>query len=65
MTAKEIQELLADAYHAIGHAYAYLGADRLVAASIDIANARASIKLAQDAIDKLLDNHQATKPLNH
>ena len=58
MTAKEIQELLADAYHAIGHAYAYLGADRPVAASIEVANARASIKLAKDALDKLLDSRQ-------
>ncbi len=58
MASKEIQEMLADAYHAIGHAYAYLGSNRVVAASIEVDNARASMKLAKDALDKLLDSRQ-------
>lgn len=60
MIVSGIRAKIDAAYHALGHADAYLGADRLVAASIEVDKASASIKLAHDALDELLDDHQTT-----
>ena len=48
-----ILEALADAYHAIGHAYADIGADRPIAASAEIGRAFAKLEFARGEINKI------------
>ena len=55
MGIEEIRNALEDAYHEIGHAYAYVGQDRFLAAQIAVDKARDLIKLAHDALDKIQD----------
>ena len=48
-----IREALADAYHAIGHAYADISADRPIAASAEIGRASAKLEFARGEINKI------------
>ena len=53
MGKEAIREALADAYHAIGHAYADIGGDRPIAASTEIGRAFTMLEFARDGIDKI------------
>ena len=55
MTTEEIRTALDNAWHEIGHAYAFVGEDRFLAALMAVDSARDSIQLAHDALDKLQD----------
>ena len=52
MTNEEIQKTLENAYHEIGHAFAYVGDSRYIAALQAVNRARDSIRQAQDALDE-------------
>ena len=53
MTIEEIRVALDNAWHEIGHANAYLGQSRFLAALDAVDSARDSIQLAHDALDGL------------
>lgn len=56
MTHKEIQGVLSDAHHEIGHAYAFVGTPgRELSALQAIDRARDGLNLAYDALDTLED----------
>jgi len=55
MTIEEIRTVLDNAWHAIGHAYAFVGEDRFLAALLEVDRARDSIQLAHDALDEIQD----------
>ena len=55
MNIEEIQKTLETAYHEIGHAYAYAGDSRFLAASIAVGKARDAIQKAHDALDNIQD----------
>ena len=55
MTIEEIRVALDNAWHEIGHAYAFVGEDRFLAALMAVDSARKSIQLAHDALDGLQD----------
>ena len=55
MTIEEIQKNLETAYHEIGHAYAYVGDSRFLAAEMACDRARAALNVAADALEKIQD----------
>ena len=55
MKMEELKTALENAFHEIGHAYAYVGQDRFLAALIAVDKAQDSIKLAHDALDNIQD----------
>ena len=55
MSIKEIQKALDTAWHEIGHAYAFVGEARFLAALMAVDSARKSIQLAHDALDGMQD----------
>lgn len=54
-----IQDALADAYHAIGHAYADIGGGRPLSASAEIGRAFAKLEFARVEIDKIFAAKEA------
>ena len=55
MTIAEIQKNLETAYHEIGHAFAYVGDSRFLAAEMACDRARAALNVAADALEKIQD----------
>lgn len=53
MTIEEIRVALDNAWHEIGHAYAFVGEARFLSALLAVDSARDSIQLAHDALDGL------------
>ena len=53
MDIEEIRTALDNAWHEIGHAYAFVGEARFLAALIAVDSARHSIQQAHDALDGL------------
>ena len=54
MDKGKIKKTLADARHAIGHAYAFIGVERYVSAQLEIDRARKDLQLVDDALDESL-----------
>ena len=53
MTTKEIKQMLENAYHEIGHAYAFVGTPgRELSALEAVDSARDSIQFAHDALEE-------------
>lgn len=55
MSFEEIKQCFYDAWHEIGHAYAFVGESRFLAAQIAARRALDLIKKAHGALDKLQD----------
>jgi len=55
MSIEEIQEALDTAWHEIGHAYAFVGDARFLAAEMAVDNARKLLEQASKALDKIQD----------
>lgn len=53
MCIEEIQKALDNAWHEIGHAYAFVGEGRYLAALMAVDSARESIDRAHDALDNI------------
>ena len=53
MSIEEIKNVLERAFHEVGHAYAYVGQARYLAASIAVDEARDSLQLAREALDEI------------
>lgn len=53
MTIEEIRKNLETAFHETGHAFAYVGEGRFLAASIAVGEAREALQRAHDALDEI------------
>ncbi len=55
MSVEEIRGQLETAFHEAGHAFAYVGEGRFLAAEMACDRARAALNVAADALEKIQD----------
>lgn len=53
MKIEDIQQQLSEAWHEIGHARAFVGEGRMLAASMAVDRAREALKTAYDELEKI------------